>query len=225
MKDIAKSKAGIRLVILIVAAAVLLSLTMISCSSQKDDATGDETAKETVLETDQNEEKEVGEVSEKKESVAADKTKQSDSEGTRETKEKAVSKETQKASGKASQKTEQTVRQPAAEKAQQTQPKETQVKETQPKQQVCYITIEGYCSGKEISLQGGDTAYSILHRSGADVSGSGSYIKGINGKFEFDEGPTSGWVYSVNGTRPTVGCGSYSVKTGDVINWYYVTKF
>jgi len=89
---------------------------------------------------------------------------------------------------------------------------------------VCYITIEGYCGGKEISLQGGDTAYSILCRSGASVSGSGHYVKGINGRFEFDEGPTSGWVYYVNGSRPTVGCGSYSIKAGDSITWDYVTK-
>lgn len=90
---------------------------------------------------------------------------------------------------------------------------------------VCYITIEGYCSGMEISLQGGDTAYSILCRSGATVSGSGHYIKGINGRFEFDEGPSSGWTYYVNGSKPTVGCGSYSVKAGDSITWDYVTGY
>lgn len=90
---------------------------------------------------------------------------------------------------------------------------------------VCYITIEGYCSGKEISLQGGDTVYSILCRSGAAVSGSGHYIKGINGRFEFDEGPSSGWTYYLNGSKPTVGCGSCSVKTGDNIRWDYVTSY
>ncbi len=90
---------------------------------------------------------------------------------------------------------------------------------------VCYITIEGYCSGKEMSLQGGDTVYSILCRSGAAVSGSGHYIKGINGRFEFDEGPGSGWTYYVNGSKPTVGCGSCSVKAGDNIRWDYVTSY
>lgn len=92
-------------------------------------------------------------------------------------------------------------------------------------QQVCYISIDGYCSGKAISIQGGDTAYSILTRSGARVSGSGSYVKGINGLFEFDKGPQSGWKYSVNGYTPNVGAGSYSVKVGDNISWYYVTGY
>lgn len=96
---------------------------------------------------------------------------------------------------------------------------------TEQAKQVCYISIEGYCSSKEISLQGGDTAYSILCRSGATVSGSGHYIKGINGRFEFDEGPSSGWTYYVNGNKPAVGCGSYSVKAGDSITWDYVTSF
>lgn len=95
---------------------------------------------------------------------------------------------------------------------------------TEQAKQVCYISIEGYCSGKEISLQGGDTVYSILCRSGATVAGSGHYIKGINGRFEFDEGPTSGWTYYVNGSRPTTGCGSCSIKAGDVVTWEYVTS-
>lgn len=90
---------------------------------------------------------------------------------------------------------------------------------------VCYISIDGYCSGKSITLQGGDTVYSILKRSGATVSGSGSYIKGINGRFEFDEGPQSGWMYSVNGYTPNVSCGSYGIGEGDSISWYYVTSY
>lgn len=117
--------------------------------------------------------------------------------------------------------------QKATQKTEQSTQKETQ-KSTQAATQakkVCYITIEGYCSKKEISLQGGDTAYSILTRSGATVAGSSSYIKGINGRFEFDEGPTSGWIYYVNGSRPTVGCGSCSINAGDSITWDYVTKF
>lgn len=91
--------------------------------------------------------------------------------------------------------------------------------------QVCYISIDGYCSGKAISIQGGDTAYSILKRSGASVSGSSSYVKGINGLFEFDKGPQSGWKYSVNGYTPNVGAGSYGVSAGDSISWYYVTSY
>lgn len=90
---------------------------------------------------------------------------------------------------------------------------------------VCYVSVEGYCSSKTITLQGGDTAYSVLKRTGATVSGSSSYVKGINGLFEFDKGPQSGWMYSVNGAVPNVSAGSYSVKSGDQVRWYYVTSY
>lgn len=91
---------------------------------------------------------------------------------------------------------------------------------------VCYISIEGYCSGMEITLQGGDTAYSVLRRSGAIVSAEstqyGIYVEGINGRFA--EG-TSGWLYSVNGVKPNIGAGSYSIGKGDYINWYWGSAY
>lgn len=103
--------------------------------------------------------------------------------------------------------------------------KSTQTQKTTEAQSVCYISIDGYCSGKSITVQSGDSVYSILKRSGASVSGSSSYVKGINGLYEFDKGPQSGWKYSVNGSTPSVGCGSYKVKAGDNIRWYYVTSY
>lgn len=93
---------------------------------------------------------------------------------------------------------------------------------------VCYITVDGYCSGKQIQLKGGESVYDILKESGASVSarntGYGLYIEGINGRFEFDEGPTSGWIYTVNGTRPSTSCSNYEVKSGDKIVWTYVLE-
>lgn len=93
---------------------------------------------------------------------------------------------------------------------------------------VCYITVDGYCSGKQIQLKGGESVYDVLKKSGASVSarntGYGLYVEGINGRFEFDEGPTSGWVYTVNGTRPSTSCSNYEVKNGDKIVWTYVTE-
>lgn len=93
---------------------------------------------------------------------------------------------------------------------------------------VCYITVDGYCSNKQIQLKGGESVYDILKKSGASVSarntGYGLYVEGINGRFEFDEGPTSGWVYTVNGTRPSTSCSNYEVKNGDKIVWTYVTE-
>jgi hypothetical protein len=93
---------------------------------------------------------------------------------------------------------------------------------------VCYITVDGYCSNKQIQIKGGESVYDILKATGVSVSarttGYGLYVEGINGRFEFDEGPTSGWVYTVNGTRPSTSCSNYNVKSGDKIVWTYVTE-
>ncbi len=91
---------------------------------------------------------------------------------------------------------------------------------------VCYISIEGYCSGMEITLQGGDTAYSVLRQSGALVSAEntqfGIYVNGINGRFASGD---SGWKYSVNGSEPGVGSSSYRVYSGDVVKWYWGSAY
>ncbi len=48
-----------------------------------------------------------------------------------------------------------------------------------------------------------------------------AYIEGIGNLYEFDAGAQSGWVYSVNGTSPNVGCSSYKLKAGDIVAWEY----
>ena len=48
-----------------------------------------------------------------------------------------------------------------------------------------------------------------------------AYIAGINHLYEFDYGDLSGWVYKVNGVLPSVGCGGYELKDGDIIEWCY----
>ena len=52
-------------------------------------------------------------------------------------------------------------------------------------------------------------------------SGSMAYIEGIDNLYEFDRGPTSGWLYSVNGEYYGKGCGTHTVSDGDVIKWAY----
>ena len=47
------------------------------------------------------------------------------------------------------------------------------------------------------------------------------YVEGINHLYEKDAGKLSGWMYSVNGKNPGIGCGSYEVKDGDHIVWQY----
>ena len=50
------------------------------------------------------------------------------------------------------------------------------------------------------------------------------YVEGIHQLYEFDCGASSGWVYSVNGVYPEVGCSSYDAKSGDVIVFSYTCE-
>jgi len=92
----------------------------------------------------------------------------------------------------------------------------------------CFITIEGYCDNREVEVYNGDSVYDILKKSGANVSarssGYGVYIEGINGRYEFDEGPTSGWVYYVNDAKANESCNKYIVNVGASITWDYVDE-
>ncbi|MCM3288848.1 DUF4430 domain-containing protein [Paenibacillus sp. MER 180] len=82
-----------------------------------------------------------------------------------------------------------------------------------------------------IPLYEGDTAFTALKRElddrniDFDYSGSGKsvYIKGIDPLWEFDKGPLSGWMYSVNGAFPNYSAGIYTLKGGDVLRWQYTT--
>lgn len=47
------------------------------------------------------------------------------------------------------------------------------------------------------------------------------YIEGIGNLYEYDCSPQSGWMYSVNGIYPGVGCSSYTLADGDVIVFSY----
>ena len=81
----------------------------------------------------------------------------------------------------------------------------------------------------EFDLENGETVYDILleaakkynisveHEGSSDIV----YISGINFLYENDYGDLSGWVYKVNGVLPSVGCGGYELKDGDIIEWCY----
>ncbi len=83
----------------------------------------------------------------------------------------------------------------------------------------------------ELTLSEGSTAYDALTKAAEDndilVAHKGSakaktiYIQGINGLYEFYGGDKSGWMYSVNGEFPNVGCSGYELKDGDEIVFAY----
>lgn len=86
-----------------------------------------------------------------------------------------------------------------------------------------------FISRTSLDLREGDTAYSLLKREagkrGISVSTTGSgntvYVYSIGGLSEFDGGPESGWMYSVNGVFPDKSAGSYLLSDGDVLRWQY----
>jgi hypothetical protein len=82
-------------------------------------------------------------------------------------------------------------------------------------------------SSKSIDIETGNTVYDVLIKamgsSKVEASGSGSskYIIGIDGLNEFDRGPKSGWMFSVNGEYVEKSSSSVKVSDGDVIVWKY----
>lgn len=104
---------------------------------------------------------------------------------------------------------------------------ETTIKQTV---SVQVIGVNSTMMQGNIEVNSSSTAYSVLRelakQNGKSIStkgfGSTVYVSGIDGLKEFDHGPSSGWMYKVNGTPPNIGAGAYRLKAGDQVIWYYV---
>ena len=83
----------------------------------------------------------------------------------------------------------------------------------------------------ELEFDGGESVFDVfrktlreekLHFEYVDASAYDSvYIEGIGNIYEFDCGPQSGWMFSVNDVYPGLGCSSYTLSDGDVIVFSY----
>ena len=83
----------------------------------------------------------------------------------------------------------------------------------------------------ELEFNGGESVFDVfrkvlreekIHFEYVDASAYDSvYIEGIGNIYEFDCGPQSGWMYSVNGVHPGLGCSAYTLADGDVIVFNY----
>ena len=51
-----------------------------------------------------------------------------------------------------------------------------------------------------------------------------AYVRGIASLYEFDFGDLSGWTYTVNGVRPSVGSGACILHDGDRVVWEYTVN-
>ena len=80
-------------------------------------------------------------------------------------------------------------------------------------------------------IKEGDTVFDALlavtraNKIKISYTGSGGlisvYVSSIGGYTEMQYGALSGWIYRVNKVTPDVGCGSFDLKDGDVIEWVY----
>ena len=85
----------------------------------------------------------------------------------------------------------------------------------------------------EFNLAEGESAYDITveaaRKFGIQIDAETAndyemaYVRGIGYLYELDFGSLSGWIYHVNGEAPSVSCGEYMLKDGDVIEWHYST--
>ncbi len=53
----------------------------------------------------------------------------------------------------------------------------------------------------------------------------GNYISEVNGLGEFDNGANSGWMYTLNGSHPSLGVAEQTLKNGDVIVFHYTDDY
>ena len=83
----------------------------------------------------------------------------------------------------------------------------------------------------EVEFQAGESVFDVfrrvlrekkIHFEYTDAQMYDSvYIEGIGNIYEFDCGEQSGWMYSVNGTYPGLGCSVYTLADGDAIVFSY----
>ena len=86
-------------------------------------------------------------------------------------------------------------------------------------------------ASRSVSFTAGESVFDVLKRvcrqNGLQMEFTmtpvyqSAYIEGIGNLYEFDGGPTSGWMYSVNGAYPNCGSSAYTLQNGDTVLWRY----
>lgn len=95
------------------------------------------------------------------------------------------------------------------------------------------IGVDSTLMSGTLSLAKNTSVYGALKtlaaQKGVSISTSGfgasTYVRGIGGLKEFDYGGNSGWLYMVNGIKPSYGAYSYKLNDGDTVKWYYTTDY
>jgi len=81
----------------------------------------------------------------------------------------------------------------------------------------------------QVTYEDGDTVLKVLARSLKEKkipmeyrgTGGAAYVEGIANLYEFDLGPTSGWMFRINGVFGSQSAGSVKLQPGDQLEWLY----
>ena len=188
--------------------------------------------KKDISKKEETKQEETKQIESQEESKKTD-TKSSDSSSKQETK-KQETKKTETKSSSTKQETKKTETNTSSSKQETSAPQQVEPpKQETPIKQTVSVQVIGVNSTMmqgNIEVNSSSTAYSVLRelakQNGKSIStkgfGSTVYVSGIDGLKEFDHGPSSGWMYKVNGTPPNIGAGAYRLKAGDQVIWYYV---
>lgn len=188
--------------------------------------------KSNIKKKDISKKEETKQIESQEESKKTD-TKSSDSSSKQETK-KQETKKTETKSSSTKQETKKIETNNSSSKQETSAPQQVEPpKQETPLKQTVSVQVIGVNSTMmqgNIEVNSSSTAYSVLRelakQNGKSIStkgfGSTVYVSGIDGLKEFDHGPSSGWMYKVNGTPPNIGAGAYRLKAGDQVIWYYV---
>ena len=188
--------------------------------------------KSNIKKKDISKKEETKQIESQEESKKTD-TKSSDSSSKQETK-KQETKKTETKSSSTKQETKKIETNNSSSKQETSAPQQVEPpKQETPIKQTVSVQVIGVNSTMmlgDIEVNSSSTAYSVLRelakQNGKSIStkgfGSTVYVSGIDGLKEFDHGPSSGWMYKVNGTPPNIGAGAYRLKAGDQVIWYYV---
>jgi len=188
--------------------------------------------KSNIKKKDISKKEETKQIESQEESKKTD-TKSSDSSSKQETK-KQETKKTETKSSSTKQETKKIETNNSSSKQETSAPQQVEPpKQETPIKQTVSVQVIGVNSTMmqgNIEVNSSSTAYSVLRelakQNGKSIStkgfGSTVYVSGIDGLKEFDHGPSSGWMYKVNGTSPNIGAGAYRLKAGDQVIWYYV---
>ena len=80
-----------------------------------------------------------------------------------------------------------------------------------------------------INIDKNDTVYDVLLKvldaEGVDFTEEDGYVSEIGGYGEFDHGPRSGWMFTVNDEHKNTSCRETKLKKNSTVVWYYTDDY